>query len=204
MQLTGNIHIYIYIHARKHTQYSLCFFAVVWLWPCPLLVQQSDYCSRSVCALAVMWSLWRLAIVWPKTIFVVAQPLRTGLGQRDQTWEEPRIQKINGHFCPRLLFTVLCVSDSKMVPVWCSFLLFLCYLLSLILFFFPPNKQRCQKKEKKEIMISFGKSFLFELHADVQIVLLPVKLWIAPYWRDVFLFLFLWVHKYIYGGCICF
>lgn len=149
MQLTGNIHIYIYIHARKHTQYSLCFFAVVWLWPCPLLVQQSDYCSRSVCALAVMWSLWRLAIVWPKTIFVVAQPLRTGLGQRDQTWEEPRMRKINGHFCPRLLFTVLCVSDSKMVPVWCSFLLFLFLSFITDIVFFPFKQTKMSKKRKK-------------------------------------------------------
>lgn len=46
-------------------------------------------------------------------------------------------------------------------------------------------------------MISFGKSFLFELHADVQIVLLPVKLWIAPYWRDVFLFFYDYINIYM-------
>lgn len=74
-------------HAHRQTQYHHCFvFTVV----CPVLVKQSDYCSHSVCVLAVMWSLWRLTIVWPKTIFVVSQPFRTSLGWHAdlrRTWD---------------------------------------------------------------------------------------------------------------------
>lgn len=42
------------------------------------------------------------------------------------------------------------------------------------------------------MIISFEKkkAFLFELHAEMHIVFLPVKLRIAPYWRDVVLFCF--------------
>lgn len=155
-------HIHIHTCTQRHTQYSLCFFffTVVWLWPCPLLVQHSDYCSRSVCALAVMWSLWRLAIVWPKTIFVVAQPLRTGLGQRDQTWQEPRMQKINGHFCPRLLFTVQCVSDSKMVLVWCFFsVVSFRSFITDTLFSLQIDKDVKKKEKRKKLWFLLEKAF---------------------------------------------
>lgn len=51
--------------------------------------------SQTTVALAVMWSQWRLTIVCPKSIFVVAHPFRTGSGQRP----DPRRTQ-HTVFCP--------------------------------------------------------------------------------------------------------
>lgn len=90
--------------------------------------------SQTTVALAVMWSQWRLTIVCPKSIFVVAQPFRTGSGQRP----DPR----------RTQHTVFSASSQPQ--------------------FFPPHRGRCQKTKIHHL---FGiKSFLFELHAEMQML----------------------------------
>lgn len=183
--IVGPTHSHSFTHthslrtcSQRRTQSSLCFFCciltVLWLCQSPLLVEQSDYCRRSVCALAFMRSLWRLAIVWPKSIFVVAQPLRTGLGQSldPRTTQMPFISSC-------LVF--LCLSHSSVVLIWCfpsCFVCGVCFLFCFF-FFFPSNRQRCQKWSKHIWKNSFF-FFYFELHAETQRLLLPTKLWIAP------------------------
>lgn len=145
-----------YMLTETHTVQPLffcCILTVLWLCPSPLLVEQSDYCRRSVCALAFMRSLWRLAIVWPKSIFVVAQPLRTGLGQS----LDPRTTQMPFISC--LVF--LCLSHSSVVLIWCfpsCFVCGVCFFFLLFFFLFPSNRQRCQKWSKHIWKNSF---FLF-------------------------------------------
>lgn len=150
--LTIALHVHI-THIHIHIWYTHTVQPLFLVWRdcgCPPLVKQSDYCSHSVCALAVMWSLWRLTIVWPKNIFVVAQPLRTSLGQSPDL----RVTQHTGEkilpIRPHLLFNVLCLSDSKVVLVWCFFFVFCFPFYHWYSVSPPPNRQRCRKKEKKE------------------------------------------------------
>lgn len=162
--LTIALHVHI-THIHIHIWYTHTVQPLFLVWRdcgCPPLVKQSDYCSHSVCALAVMWSLWRLTIVWPKNIFVVAQPLRTSLGQSPDL----RVTQHTGEkilpIRPHLLFNVLCLSDSKVVLVWWFFLCFASPFITDILF--PPlqiDKDVEKKRKKKEMIITFWKKKLF-------------------------------------------
>lgn len=147
-----------------------------------------------------MWSLWRLTIVWPKSIFVVIQPLRTGSGRS----HDPRITQDTEEekklpFLPSSFLFAVSLSHSRVELLWC-FSCF-CYQRSCV-----RVSLQTDKDVKKTKIYIFGKSFLFELHAELHGVILPVKLWIAPYWRDVLsvCFMHTWIYIYIYGGCILF
>lgn len=105
---------------------------------------------------------------------------------------------------------VFCVCHAS--KCWFNAFFVCVLLLSLIssVFFLPPNRQRCQKTIYTYIYRHTRTHtgfffFKFELHAEIQKVILPVKLWIAPYWRDVlFLFVFYaYINNYM-GDVYCF
>lgn len=154
---THTLTVYVHAHRDPHSPASVfcCILTVLWLCQSPLLVEQSDYCRRSVCALAFMRSLWRLAIVWPKNIFVVAQPLWTGLGQS----LDPRTTQMPFIFS---CLVFLCLSHSSVVLIWCFPSCFVCG----VCFFFPLQTDKDVKNDQN----IFGKiAFLnFELHAETQ------------------------------------
>lgn len=141
--IVGHTHTHTHAHRDAHSPASVFsfFLTVLWLCPSPLLVEQSDYCRRCVCALAVMRSLWRLAIVWPKNIFVVAQPLRTGLGQS----LDPRETQMPFIFS---CFVFLCLSHSSVVLIWCFSSCFVCVVFFGFWFFFSFKQTKMSKTIK--------------------------------------------------------
>lgn len=84
------------------------------------------------------------------------------------TWEQAGIREKKLPFlCPHLLFNVLWLSDNKVVLLWCLFcvLLFFLSITNIVFFFFQIDKG-VEKKKKRQMIISLGKSFLIDLHTE--------------------------------------
>lgn len=140
-----NMHTYtyIYMHTHKHTQYSLCFLlcsdcGCVHCW------------SNSQTTVAALFMPSLLCDRYEGSPLCDQKTFLSSLSHSEPVWsgvpiqEEPRIQKKKKkacHFCPQLLFNVLCLSHSSVVLVWC----FLCstsfssFITDILCVFFPSK-----------------------------------------------------------------